>query len=159
MSDSKTVWAKVRQLTGRSKTTFNESHSSAITADSLDRHYAEISTDARYMAPQSKCSVNTRHVSELIMERTVFNMLEALRPTATVSTIFLPVKVGALFFATPIADKFNLPLSTSVVPKQWKAASILPIPKILKPLTTADHRPISITAAISPSYGDNRCSR
>jgi len=45
LSDSKSVWAKVRQLTGRSKTTMDESHNAAITTDSLNRHYAEISTD------------------------------------------------------------------------------------------------------------------
>jgi len=44
LSDSKSVWAKVRQLTGRSKTTMDESHNATITADSLNRHYAEIST-------------------------------------------------------------------------------------------------------------------
>ena len=35
LSDSKSIWAKVRQLTGRSKATIDESHNAAITADSL----------------------------------------------------------------------------------------------------------------------------
>jgi len=68
-------------------------------------------------------------------------MLEALDPTATCLND-LPawfLKIGALFFTSPIADMFNLSLSSSVDPKQWKAASISPIPKIPKPLTTVDH--------------------
>jgi len=74
-SDSKSVWAKVRHLTGRSKTTvMDESHSAAFTADSLNRHYAEVS---RFKCPA------TPKVSEYITEWRVFNMLEALRPTAT----------------------------------------------------------------------------
>jgi len=44
LSDSKSVWAKVSQLSGRSKTTMDESHNAAITADSLNGHYAEILT-------------------------------------------------------------------------------------------------------------------
>ena len=59
-------------------------------------------------------------------------MLEALRPAVT-GLDDLPawfLKVGAPFFAAPIADMFNLSLSTSVVPNQWKSASISPLPKI-----------------------------
>jgi len=78
-------------------------------------------------------------------------MLQALYPTATSLDDLLAwfLKIGAPFFAAPIADMFNLSLSSSVVPKQWKAASIFPIPKISKPLTTTDHRPISITSILS----------
>jgi len=36
-----------------------------------------------------------------------------------------------------------------VVPRQWKAASILPIPKSSTPLHPADYRPISITSVLS----------
>jgi hypothetical protein len=151
LSDSKSVWAKVRQLTGRSKATTDESSSAAITADSLNKHYAEILSDAEYTAPRFKCIANSQHVSELISEWKVFKMLEALHPTAT-GLDDLPawfLKVGAPFFAAPVADMFNLSLSSSVVPKQWKAASISPIPKIPKPLTDADFRPISITPVLS----------
>ena len=43
----------------------------------------------------------------------------------------------------------NLSLASSVVPRQWKSASILPIPKISTPLEPADYRPISITPVLS----------
>ena len=151
LSDSKNIWAKVRQLTGRSKATIDENLNSVVTADLLNKHYACISTDDEYKAPRYKRTVNTQSVSELVTEWRVFKMLEALRPTATgldgLPSWFL--KVGAPFFAAPIADMFNLSLSSSTVPKQWKAASITPVPKIPKPLTPSDYRPISITPVLS----------
>jgi len=118
---SKSVWVKVRQLTGRSKTIMDESHNAANTAVSLNRYYAEISTDAEYMAPQFKCTANTLHVSKHIMQWRVFNMLEALHPTANGLDDLLAwfLKIGAPFFAAPIADMFNVSRSSSVVPKQY----------------------------------------
>jgi hypothetical protein len=151
LSDNRNVWAKVRQLTGRSKAGTDENQTSAVTADLLNVHYASISTDSDYKAPLPKSTANSRSTSELITEWRVFNMLEALRPTAT-GLDELPawfLKIGAPFFAAPIADMFNLSMTSSVVPKQWKAASISPVPKISKPLTPADYRPISITPILS----------
>jgi len=110
LSDSKRLWANVCQLTGRSKTTMGESHNAAITADSLNRHYAKISTDAEYIAPRFKCPASTPYVSEHITEWRVFNLLEAFHPTAT-GLNDLPawfLKIGAPFFAAPIADTTSL---------------------------------------------------
>ena len=59
------------------------------------------------------------------------------------STISLP------FFAAPLSEIMNLSLSSSVVPKQWKLASILPIPKVTTPHFPSDYRPISNTSVIS----------
>ena len=43
----------------------------------------------------------------------------------------------------------NLSLDMSVVPTQWKRASILPIPKVNTPVSPSDFRPISITPILS----------
>ena len=51
--------------------------------------------------------------------------------------------------AAPIACLMNLSLSTHVIPDQWKAACILPIPKTAVPLAPSDYRPISITPILS----------
>ena len=56
---------------------------------------------------------------------------------------------GGPILAKPLSDVFNMSLATSVVPRQWKAASILPIPKLSVPLKTADYRPISITPVLT----------
>jgi len=57
MYDSKNA-PKVRQLTGQSQATIDKSQSSAFTADSLNKHYGRLSTDAEYIAPRSKCTAN-----------------------------------------------------------------------------------------------------
>ena len=44
---------------------------------------------------------------------------------------------------------WNLSISSSVVPTQWKTASILPIAKVQPPTTLSDFRPISITPVLS----------
>jgi len=52
-------------------------------------------------------------------------------------------------FFQPIAYLFNLSLATSAIPKQWKQASIIPIPKSLPPKQHADFRPISNTPVLA----------
>jgi hypothetical protein len=59
------------------------------------------------------------------------------------------LKTGAPILAKPLSDVFNLSLSTSLVPRQWKTASILPIPMSNLPLQPADYRLISITPVLS----------
>ena len=60
LADSRSMWAKVRQLTGRSKSG-NATENPAITADVLNDHYAAISTDASYTAPGIKSTANNRY--------------------------------------------------------------------------------------------------
>jgi hypothetical protein len=43
----------------------------------------------------------------------------------------------------------NLSITSSVVPTQWKIASIRPIAKVQHPTTPSDYRPISITPVLS----------
>jgi len=52
--------------------------------------------------------------------------------------------IGAPVFASPLADILNLSLTSSVVPTQWKSASVLPFPKVAAPLSLSHFRPISI---------------
>ena len=150
VADARSMWAKVRQLTGRSKSS-REDTDSSITADRLNNHYASISTDAGYQAPSVKHTANSRYTGTHISEWRMFDILDHLKDTAEgldgIPAWFL--RVGAPFFAAPIADIMNLSLATSVVPVQWKKASILPIAKISVPQTPADFRPISITPVLS----------
>ena len=150
LSDSRNMWSKVHQLTGRSKSTASQNNS-VLTADQLNDHYAAISTDSGYTAPDIKSTVNSECASTHITDLRLFNILDKLRPTATgldnIPAWFL--RIGAPFFAAPLADLMNMSLSSSVVPQQWKSASILPIPKISSPSVPADYRPISITPVLS----------
>jgi len=94
------------------------------------------------------------HLTEdlcLITEATVFRMLDTLRVTATgldqIPAWFL--RLGAPIFAAPLARLFDQSLTTGVVPRQWKTAVILPIPKTASPTQASDFRPISITPVLS----------
>jgi hypothetical protein len=59
----------------------------------------------------------------------MFNVLDRLRPTATgldnLPSWFL--QIGAPLLAAPVADLMNVSLDMSVVPIQWKRATILPV--------------------------------
>jgi len=43
----------------------------------------------------------------------------------------------------------HFPTKLSVVPRQWKYATITPVPKITKPTQCSDFRPISVTSVLS----------
>lgn len=107
--------------------------------------------DTSYRAPCVKSTANNRSAENHTTEWRLFKLLDTLTPTATgldnIPAWFL--RIGAPFFAAPISAIMNLSLSSSIVPKQWKAASILPIPKIPTPLSPSDYRPISITPVLS----------
>ena len=63
MKDPKNMWAKVRQLTGRSKS--SGSGNSALSANQLNNHFAAISTDKDYKAPSMKSIVNLHHTTDV----------------------------------------------------------------------------------------------
>jgi hypothetical protein len=148
-TDAKDMWAAVRQLTGRQQ---EAATVDGITAESLNDHYAAISTDPDYTPPLHKQTATDSPTQlQYISEWRVFQLLDHLHPTAT-GLDGLPawfLRLGAPAFCTPIASLFNLSLATSTVPQQWKTASILPIPKVLAPKQHAAFRPISITPVLT----------
>ena len=81
LSDTSSMWAKVRQLTGRDKS--SDMCTAAVTADELNDHYAAISTDAQYTAPAVIQTVNDRLASVHTTEWRMFTILDKLKPTAT----------------------------------------------------------------------------
>jgi hypothetical protein len=103
LSDCRSMWSKVRQLTGRSKSLNAVSRNSAITADVLNNHYAAISTDANYTAPSVKDTANNLPAATHITNLRLFQVLDTLWPTATDldnnPAWFL--RIGAPFFTAP----------------------------------------------------------
>jgi hypothetical protein len=121
-----------------------------VTADTLNSHYATISTDAAYVAPCYKSSAS-RAYEEVFTEFKVFQILDHLKTTATgpdgLPSWFL--RLSAPVLARPLAVLLNLSLSFSFVPVQWKSSCINPIPKVPHPSILTDYRPISITSVLS----------
>ena len=101
-----------------------------ITADSLNRHYANVSTDPSYEhPPQKHTTAQQTTTRDCVTDYKVFKMLDTLRPTATgldkLPAWFLRLTAPVLY--GPIADLINTSLLTSTVPSQWKQARVRPV--------------------------------
>ena len=121
-----------------------------IPPDELNKHYAHISTDRNYKSPELKQSADPINL-EVFTEEDIFKILDHLKFTAT-GLDGIPawlLRLGAPVFSAPIARLFNLSLSMSTVPHQWKQALICPIPKVKQAKVPSEFRPISITSVLS----------
>ena len=78
-------------------------------------------------------------------------MLDTVKQTATgldcIPSWFLLMATPLI--SLPIAHLFNLSLSFSKVPVQWKSSSITPVPKTAQLRVCQDYRPISVTPVLS----------
>ena len=113
-----------------------------------------ISTDSTYQQPPCKLTVSHPD-NEIITEWRLFQVLDKLPPTAT-GMDNLPawfLRLGAPVFCEPLAYLFNKSLATPVVPRQWKQASIRPVPKTATPLNHSDYLIIMCTVH---SNGSNK---
>ena len=84
-------------------------------------------------------------------EYEVFHQLDNLRATAC-GLDGLPhwfLWIAAPCFSSPIAFPFNLSLTWSIVPRQWKVSRITPVPKVSRANVCSDYRPISINLILS----------
>lgn len=145
----KELWDRVNDILGRKKTRRAPAHNHNISAEGLNDHYATISNDTGYIPPAMKAT--TVRLYSWLSEMEVFRMLDGCRPTATgldgLPSWFL--RVAAPFISAPLAYLFNVSISCSVVPIQWKVSVITPVPKVNQPTTHAEYRPISITPILS----------
>jgi len=92
----------------------------------------EFSTDADYRPPNYKHTADSRS-TEVVSEWQVFNILDKLPPTATGMDqlpVWLILRLGAPVFSKLITHLFNISISTSTVPHQWKQAAV---PKVATP--------------------------
>jgi len=108
------MWAAVRQLTGRRH---KDEVCNGITAETLNQHYARISTDSAYQRQPRKLTATHREV-DFVSEWQLFSILDTLPPTAT-GLDHLPawfIRLGAPVFSKPLAHLFNKSLSTPTVP-------------------------------------------
>jgi len=81
-----------------------------VTAESLNTHYALISTDAHYTAPLAKLTVTHSEHKQYISEWQVFRILDRLHSTAT-GPDQLPawfLRLGAPVLCQPITHLINL---------------------------------------------------
>ena len=88
---------------------------------------------------------------EYLTEEEIFRMLD-VGPTTASGMDGLPfwfLRVAAPSISAPLAHLFNLSLSYSYVPPQWKVGVITPVPKVSSPSSCSDFRPITVTPILS----------
>jgi len=125
---SKQMWDRVREIRGEKS---NSRTTLCVNISDLNKHYASISTDLNYTAASLKASALCKHHTHL-SEYEVFCMLDKIRQTAT-GLDLLPawfIRTAAPFLSLPLAHPFNLSISQSRVPTQWKVSSITHVNKI-----------------------------
>ena len=128
----------------------NTATTERVTADTLDQHYAPISSDSGFDEPQYRHTAACEDM-DVVSEWQVFKLLDALPATATGLDLlpFWFLRKGAPFFYKPITPLFGKCILTFTVPHQWKKAWIKPVPKTATPHQNSDYRPISITPVLS----------
>ena len=150
IKNSKDLWERVRMVTGKGKGS-PATCGITMTAADLNAYYSNISTDPFYEIPTAKNLAQGDSLSCFFSEEDVFKILDGLRPTSPgldeLPSWFL--RLSAPLLAKSLTDLFNLSLSRSEVPNQWKSSVITPVAKINKPVGCADYRPISITPLLS----------
>jgi len=100
--------------------------------------------------PKDTCAQNLYH-DYSITAFSVFHALDKLKSTASGNDMlpFWFLKAAAPFIAEPLSSLFSLSLRCGFVPQQWKTAVISSVPKIQRPTSDVDFRPISLTPILS----------
>ena len=90
----------------------------------------------------------------VISERQVWNLLSALKRTAT-GPDQIPYwvwKEHTEIFTPLITKIWNLSISTQCLPSSWKRPIIIPLPKVDVPKAHGDYRGINITPVIARAF-------
>ncbi|MFZ2539525.1 MAG: reverse transcriptase family protein, partial [Oscillospiraceae bacterium] len=149
-NNSKVLWSQVGKILNKSKRVgASLGGGTILTAENLNKNYANISTDGDYHDPHLKCYAKQDQIE--IDEYVAFKILDNLKPSSsgpdTLPAWFL--RLSAPIFAKALAYLYTLSINSATVPLQWKCAQITPIPKISKPASLSDFRPISVTSILS----------
>ena len=142
------MWESVRVITGKTKAA---STSTDFNATQLNEHYAAISHDKAYVPPCKKpLNVKEEDLGH-ISEESVFHLLDTLAKTSQ-GTDGLPhwfLHLAAPSISLPVTHLYNLSVAQAQVPCQWKSSVITPVPKVTKPKSCSDFRPISVSSILS----------
>ena len=147
--DSKKLWERVRLVTGQTK---QPSRQSGLDAETLNMHYAAISTDDAYVKPCPRETCSLPPQSETWpSEYAVFRYLDALVRTSAGpdGLSYWALKLGAPYISAPISHLYQISIRRSLIPEQWRKAKIIPVAKVTQPTTCSDFRPISLTSILS----------
>ena len=132
----KETWEQVREVTRGRRRHTEPPH--GVTAQTLNTHYAAISTDHQYSDTRRKQTAST--------DEDYIGMLDTLKPIASGQDA---IHAWFLRVVAPLTKLFNESITAGIVPQQWKTAVIAPVLKVSAPVREANYRPISITSIMS----------
>ena len=150
----KQLWKAVkpqRRITEHSRS------SVLIDADVVNNFFASIATDLDYSADrvlqfrQDSEIENGRYTCEYITCYEVEILLRTLKNTAP-GCDSLPswlFRSCSYELAAPIAHIYNCSIHSGLVPNPWKTAVVTPVPKVSRPASLGEYRPISVTPILS----------
>jgi len=150
-ASTKELWAAVNG----GKKTSNTSHATYASVESFNNYFASVCTHTTYglddvlyyykhhLAPHN----NDLTVSVYEVERMLSRMKPSSPGADAVPRWFYHYCSYEL--ADIVAHIFNTSFHTGIVPQQWRIAIVTPVPKIPKPTSLGDYRPISVTPLLS----------
>jgi hypothetical protein len=141
------MWTKVRELT--KPWTKETTASNEISAQVLNEHYGDISTDSAYQPTRPKLTCPFQY--ESIHEIQIFNILDRLRPTAArldqLPAWFL--RLGEPVFVSPIVQLMNRSLHAATVSQRWNTAIINMLPH---PSAHSDYKKKALAVGTSAKW-------
>ena len=149
-SNTRELWAAVKK---NSRQQYQLDMNKFVDADNINRHFAHIATDINYERHNLLNSNFARGIDNTnsVSPFNIFKSLSTLKKTS-------PGPDGLPYWLfrecaselTPVVTYLvGLSLSAGTPPDQWKHAVITPIPKVIKPTSMSELRPISVTSIMS----------
>ncbi len=167
--DPKQFWRKIKSITNdKEKHIINKIriddtilHDSLSVAQALNRHFSSICSTllpvsyANEWRGNSVPPVSSTFSFSRIMPSEVLNAIKEAKGNSSAGLDSLEIryiKLAANVLMYPLADLFNLSLSTNELPIIWKPAQITPIHKAGDVLDCNNYRPISIICSIAKIF-------
>ncbi|KXJ10174.1 RNA-directed DNA polymerase from mobile element jockey [Exaiptasia diaphana] len=154
-------WREVKQLCGNSKSSVRDLlsilHSDLVSdeatlANNINQAFTSVMSD--YSPLTEHVHVNMADDMPIdVCELSVLRKLRQISPTCAGGPDELPnwvLREYAEILSAPIASILNASFSESMVPKVWKIANVVPLPKTATVVDiNKDLRPISLTSTLS----------
>ena len=129
-------------------------HFSIIGSSSfVDFSYASSYTPTSIIA---ESSFSFRKISPIEVHRVICELKEGGAGPDGIEARF--IKLASHILMYPLANLFNMSLSTCSLPAIWKCAKITPLYKGGDPLDVNNYRPISIISSVVKNFGETHIS-
>jgi hypothetical protein len=142
------IWSIVKDCTNKKKNDnisqlLNRYNSPAEAAEAFNCHFTQIFSKHSITDQTNFSNLNVAWKVDTTVLK-VFDLLNRLKTSKSPGSDISPklLKLASPILAEPVAHLFSLSVSQLILPKRWKLADVVPVPKKTNP-TIKDLRPIS----------------